>query len=122
MRHPRTGNISEMVIADQRELMHYLLRQYHVPAAERDALSELEALPVCAERDVRSFVQKFDSLAVRITDTFATDAGKAHLFLCRLPASVRVAGRLDGLLAQGWSCTQIEHEALRVVGESGRCE
>ena len=99
------------------ELMHYLLRQYHIPAAERNALSELEALPVCT--DVRAFVAKFDSLAVRITDTFATDAGKAHMFLTRLPASVRTAGRLDGLLAQGWTCTQIQHEALRVVGESG---
>ena len=95
--------------------MHYLLRQYHIPAAERNALSELEALPVCT--DVRAFVAQFDSLAVRIGDTFATDALTAHMFLKRLPASVRNAGRLDGLLAQGWTCTQIQHEALRVVGE-----
>ena len=70
------------------ELMHYLLRQYHIPAAERNALSELEALPVCT--DVCAFVAQFDSLAVRIGDTFATDALKAHMFLKRLPASVRL--------------------------------
>lgn len=96
-------------------LMHYLLRAFHNAFSERQALSELERLPVFAS--VEQLNTAFDRLAVQITPTFLTEHMKSHFYLCRVPAHVRTAGKLDHLLSNGWSFSRLQQEATRLDSE-----
>ena len=95
------------------QLYHLLLRRWHQPSAERAALAKLEQLPMVWD-DVQALCDAFDHYSAQVSDKFVTDAGRAHLFLVRVPVHVKQAGQLDHLLDLGWSCVRLQHEALRL--------